>query len=263
MRHQYHQYFTDRFIALNNRRMLFGVVIQPRYIADRQKQDSCHIAEESCQKTSICEAKNLPLIKADRAKDVLLDIYNRFDIASVQRASDLDLSAEASNKIYKYIEKEQLAEGIFLNITGKRGGLSKYHILTKKGYEFIEKSPVKQSGGTGSKHHFIQRYLKKHLASKGFQDLVIEKDLGKRIDLFGTYQELKIAIEICISTIRTEHLNVQKDFDKCDLLFIACPDKKTKHNLEKAIYKKISPNPKLKICLVHELLNKPDELIEN
>ena len=80
----------------------------------------------------------------DNAKDMLLDIYNRFDVASTQRADNLSLSAETSNRIYKYIEKEQLVESIRLNLTGKRGGLSKYHVMTDKGAEIINKPPIKK-----------------------------------------------------------------------------------------------------------------------
>jgi len=202
--------------------------------------------------------------KPEKIKDMLLDIYNRFDVASTQRSKDLGLSAEASNNIYKFIEKEQFAETIRLNLTGKRGGLSKYHSITNKGAKAINKPPLKKySGGTGAKHIFLQKFLKKHLPSKGFQEIYIEKELsGKRIDLFGKYNELKIAIEICITTIKTEYLNVQKDLGKCDLILIACPDKKTKDNLEKELYKKIPRNEKIRICPVHELLNKPEDLIK-
>ena len=90
----------------------------------------------------------------------------------------------------------------------------------------------------------------------GFKDVFIEKNLcGKRIDVFAIYQEMKIAIEICISTIQTEYINVLKDMDKCDFIFIVTPDKKTKQKLENTIYRKISRDSKINICLVHEVLN--------
>ncbi len=166
-------------------------------------------------------------------------------------------SAAISNRIYKYIEREQLAETISLNLTGKIGGLSKYHSLTEKGFELIGKSPIKKySGGIGPTHCFLQRYYKKYLPNIGFKKIVIEKNIGgKKIDLFGKYHERKIAIEICISTFQTEHINVLKDIDKCDFLFIVCTDKKSIQKLEKEIYKKIPGHEKIKICLAHQLLN--------
>lgn len=199
----------------------------------------------------------------DKIKDVLLDIYYRFDIASNQRAKDLGLSAQSSVDIYKLIEKEQFADPIHINLSGQRGGLSKYHLVTNRGANYIKKPPIERySGGTGAKHIFLQKYLKKHLPDRGFKEIEIEKELsGKRIDLFCKYREQEIAIEICVSTIKTEYLNVKKDLDKCDLLLILCPDKKTKDKLEKELYQKIPKDPKINICIVHQLLNKPESQI--
>jgi hypothetical protein len=197
-----------------------------------------------------------------KSEGMLVDFYNRFDIASTVRAKDLGLSASASDKIFKYIEQEQLAEKFSLNLTGGRGKTSKFYTLTLKGYEAISKTPPKKSGGTGAMHFFLERYLKKHLPSKGFSDLVIEKNIGgKQIDVFGIYATLKIGIEICCSTLKTEYLNFQKDKDYCDLVIITTPDKKTKARLDKELYKNIEPCRKLKTCVVHELLNQPEKII--
>ena len=48
--------------------------------------------------------------KTDRTIDMLSDFYNRFDVSSTKRAKDLGLSASASDKIYKELERDQLAE---------------------------------------------------------------------------------------------------------------------------------------------------------
>lgn len=196
------------------------------------------------------------------SKDILRDIFNRFDVASSARAKDFGYSASTADKIFKYIEKEQLAEVVKLNLTGKRGGISKYFDLTKQGYEAISKDAPQKSGGTGATHFFLERYLKKHLPEKGFSELEIEKNIGnKRIDLFGKFNGLRIGIEICVSTVKTEVINVQKDIDKCDVLIIATPDKKTKEKLEKELCKEIKTNKKLKTCVAHELLNQPETII--
>lgn len=198
---------------------------------------------------------------------MLVDIADYFDETSTQRAKRLGLSGSASDKVFKTIEREQLAEVIRLNLSGSRGGMSKYYALTKKGYEAISEKPPKQSGGTGATHFFLERYLEKHLSEKGFSDLEIEKNIGgvggKRIDLWGKYDGLSVGIEICCSTMKTEHINVQKDIDKCDALVVVAPDKKTKGKLETALYQKIEQDPKLKTCVVHELLNAPENIISN
>lgn len=207
-------------------------------------------------------SKNSPEIP-EKVVDTLRDIYSRFDIPSSKRASDLGLNAEAANKVSKYLERNQLVETIKLNMSGKRGGLAKYYFLTDKGLALIKKPPLKRySGGKGATHLFIQMYLKKYLPEMGFKDVVIEKNIeGKRIDLFAKYNDTKVAIEICNSTFKYEHVNVQKDFDKCDHLIIAVTDKKSKQKLENVLYKKIQRHPKIKTCLIHELLN-PSSLKE-
>jgi len=199
----------------------------------------------------------------EKSKDMLLDIFNRFDVASTVRAKDFGLSASAADKIFKFIEQEQLVDIIRLNLTGGRGGTSKFYVITNpKGYEAISKTPPKRSGGTGAMHFFLERYLKKHLSEKGFSCLEIEKNIGgKRIDLFGKYNELKIGIEICVSTMKSEFINFQKDQDKCEIVIITTPDKKTKTKLDSELIKKIEPNKKLKTCVVHELLNHPEKII--
>lgn len=201
--------------------------------------------------------------RSEKAKDMLTDIFNRFDVSSTARAKDFGLSASASDKIFKYIEREQFVEVVKLNLSQGRGGVSKFHVLTTpKGYEAISKTPPKKSGGTGAMHFFLERYLKKHLSSKGFSDLKIEKNIGgKCIDLFGTYEGLKVGIEICVSTIRTEYLNVQKDEGKCDFLIIVTPDRKTKDKLDRELYKEIDPSENLTTCVVRELLNHPEKII--
>lgn len=232
-------FIDDDFISQNNARIFSTFETQLRL--KPESAQSGKKAREVCNKEM----------------DMLLDINNRFDVTSSQRAKDLGLSAGVSNRVYKSIEKEQLVESIFLNPTGKSGGLSKFHELTDKGYKAINR-PVhkKYSGGKGIKHVFLQRYFKKRLPALGFKEIGIEKEFcGKKIDVFCKYHELKIAIEICISTMQTEHINVLKNIDKCDLIMIVCPDKKTKQKLEKVLYRKIPRNEKVKICAIHELLD--------
>lgn len=199
----------------------------------------------------------------EKAKDVLIDIFNRFDVPSTVRAKDFGLSASAADKIFKYIEREQFVDVVKLSLTSGRGGISKFFVLTNpKGYEAISKTPLKKSGGTGATHFFLQRYLKKHLLQKGFSNLEIEKNIGgKRIDVFGIYEGLKVGVEICVSTVRSEYLNVRKDKGKCDFLIIAAPDKKTKDKLDQELFKEVDKSKDLTTCVVYELLTHPEKVI--
>ncbi len=198
----------------------------------------------------------------DKSIDMLKDIFNRFDVSSTQRTRDFNISASSADKIFKYIEREQFVEVVKLNLSGTRGGISKYYDLTNKGYEAISKKAPKRSGGIGSVHFFLERYLKKYLPPKGFSELEIEKNIGgKRIDLYGKYDGLLVGIEICVSTVRTEHINVHKDINKCDILIITTPDKKTKDKLDSELSKRIGDEINLRTCVVHELLNYPGKII--
>lgn len=198
-----------------------------------------------------------------KSEGMLMDIYNRFDVSATQRAKDLSLSASSADLIFKFIEGYQLVENFSLNLTGRRGGSCKFYSLSiPKGHDAIGKKPPKRSGGTGAKHFFLERCFQKYLPLKGFESVEIEKNInGKRVDVFGVYKSLKIGIEICCSTFRTEHQNFLKDKDGCDLVVIAAPDRKTKAKLDKELKKKIGSHDKLKTCVVHELLTHPESII--
>ena len=246
-------YIEDRYIILNNVRMLSGLKIQPGF------KPSCKCTSEKTPTEKV--SSNQCTLTERRAKETLLDIYNRPFLTSTQRAKDMRLSAESSTKLYKHLEKNGNVELVRLNLTGRRGGLSTYHVITKKGYAFIEKKPPKQSGGTGVKHFFIQRYLEHELPGKGFKEVAVEKNLNdKRIDVFGIYNEMKVGIEVCCSTHKTEHENIQKDQGACDCIVITCPDKATKEKVKKELSEK-EGNEKVAVCLVSELLNNTDDII--
>lgn len=248
-------HIEDRHVVLNNARMLSGLKIQPGF------KPSCQCTAEKSSTENVSSTQCG--LTERRAKEAMLDIYNRPFLTSTQRAKDMRLSAESSTKLYKYLEKNGNVELVRLNLTGRRGGLSTYHVITKKGYSFIEKKPPKQSGGTGVKHFFIQRYLERELPGKGFKEVAVEKNLNdKRIDVFGIYREMKVGIEICCSTYRTEHENIQKDQEACDRIVITCPDKATKEKVKKELSEK-EGNEKVSVCLVSELLNNTEDIIRS
>jgi hypothetical protein len=252
-------FIGDEFIIENNKRLLSGITIQPGF------KPACSCSTKKGPESSTTDkpkSSSTCTLTERRAKDVLLDIYNRPFLTSTQRAKDLNLSAETSTSVNRHLGKNGYIETVRLNLTGKRGGLSTYHVITKSGYEFLEKKPPKQSGGTGVKHFFIQQYLKNELPNKGFTEVVVEKNLNnKRIDVFGVYEGLKIGIEVCCSTFKTEHENIQKDWDACDRIIVATPDKKTKEKVIKQLDGMTETKGKVKICMLSELLNNTDEII--
>ncbi|MBN1794245.1 MAG: ATP-binding protein [Candidatus Omnitrophica bacterium] len=170
--------------------------------------------------------------KLDEIKDVLNDIFHRQFVSSNDRAIDLHLSNEKAKRIYRHIENEKLAEPVYLNLSG-RGGQSKFFVITDKGYGLIKKPRKPEySGGKGSLHVFIQHYLADYLKNKGCKQVEIEKEFeGKKIDLFYIKDEKKVAVEICISTFKTEYINVIKDRGKCDRIMLVCLDNNAKKKL--------------------------------
>ena len=80
--------------------------------------------------------------------------------------------------------------------------------------------------------------------------------------MFGIYNEMKVGIEICCTTYKTEHENVQKDQESCDCIVIACPDKTTKEKVLKQLDGKIDGGGKVRVCMVSELLNNTEEIIK-
>jgi hypothetical protein len=173
------------------------------------------------------DTKEMALIE-----NILSDIYQRPFVNSTDRAYDFKLSNDRAKRIYRYIENEGFVEPIFLNLTG-RGGQSKFFWLNDKGLSLIKKPRKPEgSGGKGTLHIFVQDYIKDLAEKKGFKDIDIEKDIeGKKIDLFCTKDNQRIGIEICISTFKTEFLNIVKDKGKCDRLIIICVDNNAKKKL--------------------------------
>lgn len=165
-------------------------------------------------------------------KDALRSIYSDPFMSSELRRDYLKFSKDKANTIFELIESERYVEPVYLNLTG-RGGHTRFFRPTQKGCELINKQRLPEgSGGKGSTHIFLQGFLARHLKNKGYKQVEIEKEIeGKKIDLFCVKDEQKIAIETCVSTQKTEHINIEKDKNKCDRLIIVCLDNNEKKKL--------------------------------
>jgi hypothetical protein len=170
--------------------------------------------------------------RMEDVKDALRSIYSDPFISSELRRDYLRFSNPKANRIFELIESGRYAEPVYLNLSG-RGGHTKFFWPTEKGCELIGKPRLPEgSGGKSSTHIFLQRYLAWHLKKKGYKQIEIEKEFeGKKIDLFCVKDEKKIGIEICVSTQKTEHINIEKDKGKCDRLIIICLDNNEKKKL--------------------------------
>ena len=170
--------------------------------------------------------------RIEDVKDALRSIYLEPFISSELRCDYLKFNNTKANRIFELIESERYANPVYLNLKG-RGGHTKFFWPTEKGCELIGKPKLPEgSGGKSSTHIFIQGYLAGHLKKNGYKQVEIEKEFeGKKIDLFCVNDEQKVAIEICVSTHKTEHINIEKDKGKCDKLVIICLDNDSKKKL--------------------------------
>ena len=209
----------EKLYNLINNKEIFAS-IEPRKPYNEAKE------KEEEEKEAVKEEKN------ELVEELLKDIHRKPFIPSVERAKLFGLNNDKSGRIYRQIENERLVEPILLNFTG-RGGQSKFFWPTEKGCRLIGKPKLPEgSGGKGSTHVFLQGYLAGYLKSKGYKQVEIEKNIeGKKIDLFCVKDDKKIGIEICVSTQKTEHINIEKDKDKCDRLIIVCLDNNEKKKL--------------------------------
>jgi hypothetical protein len=170
--------------------------------------------------------------RAEDVKDALISIYSDPFMSSELRCDYLKFNNTKANRIFELIEREMYAEPVYLNLKG-RGGHTKFFWPTEKGCQLIGKPKLPEgSGGKGNTHIFLQGFLAGHLKKNGYKQVEIEKEFeGKKIDLFCVKDEQKIGIEICVSTQKTEHLNIEKDKGKCDRLIILCLDNNEKKKL--------------------------------
>jgi hypothetical protein len=106
------------------------------------------------------EKKN---IKND--KDLLMDIYLHPYLSITEHYKNLDLSAGKGNAILKALIRSQLCTIETIN-TGGRGGITKFLVLTDKGYAVIGVEPKTGfSRGGGFEHGYWQYKISRHFKS--------------------------------------------------------------------------------------------------
>lgn len=83
----------------------------------------------------------------------------------------LKWSGEKITRITKSIEEKGLCCFLELNLTGKRGGLAKYLVLTEKSIQLLNLPGYleKSRGGTNIEHQYLQRLISDSLNSKSYK----------------------------------------------------------------------------------------------
>ncbi|MFH0795990.1 MAG: hypothetical protein V2A65_02920 [Candidatus Omnitrophota bacterium] len=183
-----------------------------------------------------------------KEKDILVDIYFRPYDFKTQHYKNVGLSAGNGTAIFKSLVSKGLCIEEEINLGG-RGGLTKFPVLTEKGYAAIGMQPKPHIGrGTGFQHEYWQVKISEHLKGKGYK-IEIEKNLnGKFLDLGIETDKGIIAISIAMCPDH-EIINVDKDLAAgCIGVIIACKDKTVMEKLNNL------KSEKIHICLVHELL---------
>lgn len=224
----------------------------PAEITKEAKEESMWWEEKTQTAKKETEVKEEKVISQDE-KAFLMDIYLKPFLSITQHYQNLNLSAGKGNSIMKKLIRKQLCSIEEINLGG-RGGLTKFLVLTKKGYEAIGMQEKKHAGkGAGFEHEFWQNKIAEHLKKQGYK-AEIEKNLNNKfIDLAIETEKGIIAIEIAI-TSEHEKENISKDIEAgCYFVIIACKNDKIKEEVEKIMEQHEYKN-KIRVCLASDLL---------
>jgi|GEM_PF-4017945 len=152
--------------------------------------------------------------------------------------------------------KQRLVETIPFHLS-TRGKPPEWLFVTADGYRALNQPIPTSRGGTGIAHTLIQVWVKDQLTAEGLT-AEIEKHMdGKAVDVaVGT-----VAIEVCLSTTKTECAQAKLDLQTYDQVIILCPNKAILQRMEKQLavenaspLRVTSVLPKDLIATVHEKL---------
>jgi hypothetical protein len=171
----------------------------------------------------------------DIERAILVDLHRRPFIGVAERfkkpSCPIKMSWRDGRKLLEDLEKRGLCESIKFQI-GKRGAPQDLFCLTKQGYEELDlvDKPVSTRPGTGYLHATIQRWIVGQLTSKAVAaqlEDTLDDSKSKRVDVGvrDPKNGLRIAIEVCLTTSRSEPEQATKNLDAgWDRVLILCPN---------------------------------------
>lgn len=145
--------FNDEFIKANNERILkIFPPYQPRFFSEKKE-----------------ETKTNELSNEERL--FLTTAFTHIGVSLTGLQKKLGWSAERIVRICKSAQSKGLCSMLELNLSGGRGGLSKFLVLTDKAFNLLNLPGYlkKSRGGTNEEHQYLQRLISDNLNSKSYK----------------------------------------------------------------------------------------------
>lgn len=233
----------------NNQRILADL---PRIIPE----DYGRKAKSATDDASLASESDQAFVLQKVADEPFLDQKERF--TAFQLPSGIKLTPDKGKKILEHLQSLGFCESIDIQ-TGSRGRTSIYWFLTPAGLRLLGRTPGQIRGGTSDAHSYVQNWICKILSERGIQaQMETMIDGRKQVDVGfvcpGT--GLHIAVEVCLSTSKTEPYQARKDLDSgWDRVIVVSPTRSQLTQVSKAFAGNIGPDvdPRITLCLPYHL----------
>jgi hypothetical protein len=195
----------------------------------------------------------------EKEKEFLDYILHRFDLPVTDVYRELRLSADEGNRISFSVINKNLASSVWLNPSGRKGGLSKFIVPSDKYFAITGKEkPITGTDGKGSEHSLMLRFTLKNIKeikkcheveiSRSFQDAVS--------DIYFAHNGSAYVAEICSSTMKTETQKIKKIFtnSQVSFAFVIVKDRETLESVENE-FNGFEFRNRVLICLLSSFLN--------
>lgn len=206
-------------------------------------------------------------VMTGKEREFLDYVLHRFELPVTEVYREMRLSADEGNKVSFSAINKNLAGSVWLNPSGRKGGLSKFIVPGEKYFAITGKEkPIAGTDGKGAEHSLMLRFALKNIKemkkcheveiSRSFQDAVS--------DIYFTHNSRAYIAEICSSTVKTEAGKLSKIFANSEVsfAFVIVRDRETLEAVENE-FKGLEFRSRVIICLLSSFLNSGMEELTN
>jgi hypothetical protein len=210
--------------------------------------------------------------ESDTAKEmtdkerIFLDyVLHRFDLPLTEVYRERGFSMEEGNQISGSVIKKNLVVGVWLNPSGKKGGLSKFLSHTQKFFSITgSEKPITGTDGKGHEHFLMLRFIVKNLKEvKNCSEVHISRAFENAVcDVFFRYKGLAYIAEVCCSTAKSEPRKITHILNNSDveMAFVIVKEKSEVDEVKKEFVNS-EIEESVVVCAFSEFLNSDIETL--
>jgi hypothetical protein len=238
------------FIKRNNARIIGGFKdIQPRYYHKQENPPPNNAGKQEEPDKDVLDGESCLLLYL---------AFLEYSSPSSILQKKLGWGGEKFKRICNGLINKSFIADISINLSGKKGGLAKYLVLTAKGLKAIKVTGYipNARGGTDTLHTWFQKNIGDMLESMNYK-VVFEVNNGDTvIDIVASDKSKKYAIEVVCSTEKTEpakYSRIDRSGDFGKVIFV-CMSKTQAESIKKQL-EGIAGNTKWATVIISEILH--------